>query len=622
MKKITFLLLILTGACFADGIVQLLDIETGEQSKKLIIGVPSTAQQNTALAGKADATNVVAKTDIVQTLSGDETNKVPSVAAVNDGLVGIFQRSETSTTNIAKLHIVGYPDQSNWRLSGDYSMLDTNLQTSITNSYLNIYGDSGSDDYLGVTKILTDQEWGAEITGTLALHEMLSPETQLYWTMLGQGGQPLSYFEKGTDAYSNMLTRVQMTQTNWVDSGSVDVLIWGRCETGEPTYSQTTNLIADLRLDLSNSVLPIVFLGRNSQWKTYTNNTDQIAMRICEEDPYCYYISAKEFPRQDDDTNVHYDGLGQIAKGRAVGNAVYALQRGLELEKGFFTWEAVVDKLGATVASIAELRAGNAEFQGKMKAGEAEIGGVTISQGNITTSGTIQGTLSDTTTAIPTDYISLYAPLRKGSLVDPVNGLTMTNENSVAIAYDSTARGQAATFTQSSSNYLSFANQTCNATNISVSFWIKGTNTAEKGIIGRDGGNSSFCVSWHNTAASTVVRFRDTGGINEYYQFTGTSFKNGSWHNIIISLSGTNGVGYLDGLPAGAVTTTGGTPGAANRTQCIFNSIGRGLGSNYKYCDVTLDDVMILNGYAVTAAEAAAIYARQKYGDSNIQGNR
>jgi len=527
-------------------------------------------------------------------------------------------------TDITKLHILNYPEQSNGAWVSIPVINNTAYFSSIPNSYLNMLDinsdDSVNVDYLGVNKL--NAHWGFEFGTTLSLHELLPKSINLYFTKFAQGGTPQSGFIKGTDNYTTMSDMVNETKTTWAEAGDVDILIWGRNETSEMNADDITTLLTDLTTDgIITTDTKVFLLGRNDQWSTYVNDVDTAMIAVADADPNIFYISAKTWTHPND---VHYENYGQITKGRAIGSAIYAALANIEITEGVVAKVIGGDRVVANQLNAGKAGFGNVSVDGKITTGELDASGVTISDGNITANGVISGNIGDTAYAFSKWYFDSGLAVDFDNRVNPVNALDRTENylisGSHSMVYDvDLKQGVLLGGGIGTENYVTVPD-TYAADNMTIAFSYKGDpgRTDQISIFGRNNASIMFTVYLPSTIGRISVRCDDN--INDrYFNYYGLSIiDDGNWHRIMITYAALDTKIYVDGVELVDVITQSGT-GDPVRANCYMNRVAA---NQYQGFIGSLGGLLYLNGYTATAADAAADYSRTKNGDLNIRGVR
>lgn len=581
---------------------------------------------------------------------GSETNSYGSTRALAEGAVqddsaewtGLLAKTDTlaagsfsSFTNVAALHILEYPQQSNGECQGGiqtrfpdnyYFNMDSNAWLNVSHSWAAEADTNNptSSIYYGPMKVLgvpyTSDNYqvymGSEIGFTLAMRKILPENVEIDYTRVGWGGQPLDSFIKGTITYNHMLNRVALTKAQRPNAGIPYGIVWGQGEHGSNAtnyYTMATNLIADLRADLSNSTLRVFFTGMNQDIDLgYTNEVDQAMLRIAAEDPYAYYISSKTWERNPDDTygTVHYNSYGHLSKGAAIAAAVARSYTGIEAEENINA-----ENLAANRATIGDLVAANANVEylsidGRMDANEVRVGETTITKGGLL------GAVLNTAYMMPTG-ITLYLPMQSDG-TDPVTGATAFHSNGSQYSYDSALNSSVLSGCEAT-KFLSLSDPLYITDQFSIAWSMRTADTDYRAMFGTSAYSGSVNGRLNSDTAINI-RLYDASGDNQtctFYLSPGYSFGDDEWHRYMItSTSPSNFWLYRDGIAQTGLRIYSLPAGTLTRSECAIKRIGNGLDNGSVVDGLTdgfMDDFTVFSK-ACSDEEALADYARTFYG--------
>lgn len=643
MKKL--LLFLLSGTlAFGDGMVRVFDPVDGTRKQVLLTGVPSMAQFIAKTAGLewAGDTLTIGNLTVTNTLIlpsplytsgtwyvGDlvasnsitvgGTNIVTAYQAADATKADGINLTEISTTNITKMFVVEFPQQSNGKSQVGVmpSYPSEFYTTGIGGTYVSTFtsNTTGNVEYSGLLKI-NGLETTAEAGSYLSIKDLFNL-TNFYFARSMLGGASLTNFAQGTQLYNKMLERVADVKSNAASAGVPDAVIWGQGESGTipnteaAYYAQATNLIANLRADLSNATLKIIFTGfSNGSSPTNTHIVDMAKKRICAEDENCMFLEARAWETGPD--GVHYSALGQMSRGRSSGNAVAGMSRGLKLEEGFRTDEAYVGRFGANIMSAGNVKAGNATIDGRLKAGFIDDGTKVIDPWNI----------------------SLYLPFssKTGVVSDPISGMVATNYGAAGISFD-TNRLQGvynpSTYA-TGTNYVQLGDRYYASSNMVFAFWIMNTNITTIGtIIGQSTGTyTNLGLTAAAAGTSFILKLREStasGGSTCYWAaYAARAWDDGMWHRIYFAVSGTNMMLAVDGIAQGSAQVFSGTLSDVSLEDCYFDKIGYGYASSGAIAgnDSYIDEFLYMTNTEGTIQSALSDYNFQIKGDSGIRGYR
>jgi len=181
----------------------------------------------------------------------------------------------------------------------------------------------------------------------------------------------------------------------------------------------------------------------------------------------------------------------------------------------------------------------------------------------------------------------------------------------------------------SSFNYVTLGSAVADfgTTDFAVSFWAKISNwTGDPAFIGNkdwnSGGNQGWVVA---TAGDGRIQWNiaDVDRTRKDYDSPGGKFNDGNWHHIVVSFQrSADGVTYFDGVELNRTSLNPNLDvvGTAVGKALNIGQDGTGTytdGGSVGIADGNIDDVAIWTR-ALTAAEAAAIYAKGQGGESVI----
>lgn len=140
--------------------------------------------------------------------------------------------------------------------------------------------------------------------------------------------------------------------------------------------------------------------------------------------------------------------------------------------------------------------------------------------------------------------------------------------------------------------------------NMTISVWMRTTSTAVQKIFQKYGSSptyTGYALATSNTCNKGLVSFWSSG--IGTWQCSGSAVTDGSWHNIIITASGSNALIYVDGVQNGAFTYT--APGDNANTQSYIGSM-YGTGD---FFNGSIANVQIYSS-GLNSSQAGTVYAR------------
>lgn len=166
------------------------------------------------------------------------------------------------------------------------------------------------------------------------------------------------------------------------------------------------------------------------------------------------------------------------------------------------------------------------------------------------------------------------------------------------------------TLASASSQYVSLPTGMVNTfSNFTIEAWVKLTTTANWTRIFDFGNNtSSYMFLTPQNGSTARLRFAiTTSGSGGEQQITGTSaLSAGTWSQVAVTLNGSLGILYLNGIPVG--TNSAMTLRPSNLGNTVNNYLGRSQYSGDAYLNAALDEFRIYS-VPLSAAEIAATYA-------------
>ncbi len=315
-----------------------------------IDGVP-VATEDTVLS--------VVTNPVVQTLSGDETNAAPSVAAVNDALAEKASIVNGDTDNTFGIAGAG---QSNFEgFPGGTNRMPSVFLTGITNAFISYIGQyTATDtnainyqtnlvyyDYTYNTKI----SWGVELPVGYALSQMGITQ---YWYKTGIGGAAPNTFTNGGTWWKYVTNTYQTARATWSNAPVPKAFIFMRGETGsnyqtqEQSYQERLKTWQDLQAYYGNTNLYFIQTGLPGVYYANTNGAlvEAGAKQLAAEFPdRVFFVETKDIYAG------HYDQDQMIE----VGNRIAAVIQKIIAAKTYTNRESF-KYLAAEDGSVDELR--------------------------------------------------------------------------------------------------------------------------------------------------------------------------------------------------------------------------------------------------------------------------
>ena len=172
MKKLLFSFLLLGSIVWADGVVQMIDTQTGDSTQPIIIGVPSTAQLTAQLATKASVTEVVSPAvlsnmvpayGVIYLHDGTGTRSIATTTnyfAINNMTAGVVSNVTANSSNL----VIGVAGTYN--ISGQISLTGVAVTTYETAIMVN-----GTESVIGEGKayFAENESFSVPVNGLLTL---------------------------------------------------------------------------------------------------------------------------------------------------------------------------------------------------------------------------------------------------------------------------------------------------------------------------------------------------------------------------------------------------------------------------------------------------------------------
>jgi len=624
MKRAILALFLMVAATFAEGPVTPPGIQvlgTPDENNVLVYTNGYLADSGVAPTNLVVVSNQLTKAEAESTYATiEDVNAIP-----------ISDKSFTSITNLAKLHILE-ASQSNGTKTGPISNIVFSASDRYSNQWLNIvHYAPGADtntvevDYIG-TNVWQDGGWGANIFGGDSLRELISPDIEIYFTHVGQGGAGIEKFVEGGLLYDPLTNSVAETAATYGNAGTPDI-IW-LTQNENDWGIQFDDFFSDMR-SLYGDDIKFVIRGRNDKWGSYTNANDQLAIQLAASDTNVVYVSAKNLPLRDD--GIHFTDPAMLECGQIMAAGSMMALSGAEIQRNITASVGAFDKVSGRILVAGRSISGSAEIGTSLKAGYAEdIGGVTISNGVIYNA-TIDGLAS---IAAPADSSGLKYRLEFDDAIDvgPTNynharngGVVTSDDNVPVWSFDTDRRTGIIETDRAVTNWVSLPYIGQDTNSVTFSLWFNPTVDGNAdAIISCRGTSVNASLTIHNgfggTAGNVAFTARSLGGNALSAHSSGGGFLQvGTWYHLAMVCDRSNDIlsAYINGVLAGSNNSEDlSSDAAATGPMAIgkwgFDGSYIGLNSG-EYDNVTVYD------RALVSEEIASIYALEAAGKRGVQ---
>lgn len=194
-----------------------------------------------------------------------------------------------------------------------------------------------------------------------------------------------------------------------------------------------------------------------------------------------------------------------------------------------------------------------------------------------------------------------------GNRADSVGSKTLTDNNTVGSAVGKF--GNSAVFVDSNTEYFYTSFTPPSGNTWTISLWIK-TSSNNRQVCGWDDNNSGTSGTydrWIYLDSGGTITFFIYDGVSHYITSTAT-VNDGNWHSVVCCLDAGTMKMYIDGS---AEADTEAATNGYNGYSTPFFMVGKGTSSggtgSFIY-NGDLDDIVILDGYAIGVADASELW--------------